>query len=105
MYIINDKLYIVHGSKLVGIDFSVSTGYTMIKGTELSKCDETMLSKKYTMDEIIAKFNITDETPYKFPIPKIIIKEAVKEELKDNGVIKNEQTVNVKKSTGKRGRK
>ena len=98
MYIYQDgKLYIRQGKKLVGVEIYPHS----IKKVKGSETTEKIDRKILTFDETMAKFHISEETPYIFPQEKEEKpKEEPKEELVEK-VVKKNATANSKKSTRK----
>jgi len=76
--VLDNKLYIQKEDKLVGVDYSLSDGIKEITGTE---CDLSTPYLPIEPFEVKSMFNVTIDSPYKFPIPKVekeIVKEVVK---------------------------
>jgi len=78
MYILQDgKLYIRNGKKIVGVEI-YSDFIKKVKGTETDEKPNRML---LSATDAWIKFNISEETPYIFPVE---IKEVVEDEPTDD---------------------
>lgn len=94
----DDKLYVQKDKdSIVGVNFG-SNGASIVEGTE-KKFDKKNPYRMLTSTEVRAKFQISDENEFKFPVP------AKEPKKVDEGVDKNESTRKTKSTTRKSTRK